>query len=85
MSPALADVIRILSRSDDFRSKVPPTSITGSMRFREDLGLDSLALLSLLYELQETHPGLLESELGSWTTVDDVVRSVERADVGSAQ
>ena len=85
VSPILADVIAILSRGNDFRPKVPPPSILPAMRFREDLGLDSLALLSLLYELQEAHPDLPESALASWITVEDLLRSVEQADAASAK
>jgi acyl carrier protein len=78
----LAAIVEILSTTKDLRPRTartpgaPAVAITLLTRFREDLGFDSLALMSLAFELQERYPDLDELAVATWLTVGDCARSV---------
>ena len=72
----LQTIVAILSRNVDFRPRIALARITPDTRFREDLGFDSIALMSLAFELQEIYPTLDEMAIATWTTVGDCVRAV---------
>jgi acyl carrier protein len=78
MDHVLSLIIEILSRTPDLRTRIPPSDITLRTRFKEDLGFDSLALMSLAFELQEHYPELDEMQIATWVTVEDCARSAVR-------
>jgi acyl carrier protein len=69
----LRRVVTIIGDNPDYRPRVPVAQITLATRFRDDLGFDSLAMMALAYELQESYPDLDEMAIASWTTVEDCV------------
>ena len=70
-------VKKILEGNPDLEPKIPVASITPETRFREDLGFDSLAMVSLLYELQETLPHLEETVIIKWNKISDCIQSMK--------
>lgn len=73
---ALAAIVQILTTSKDLRARISGDQITAATRFKEDLGFDSLALMSLAFELQEQWPELDEMSIATWITVGDCARSL---------
>jgi acyl carrier protein len=73
----LLRIREIIGGNRDYRLRMSPEDVTMDTRFREDLGFDSIALMSLVYELQETYPELDELIIAKWRTVSDCVRTVE--------
>lgn len=69
-------IVTILSRTPDLRTRIPPSEIRLGTRFKEDLGFDSLALMSLAFELQEHYPELDETSIATWMTVEDCARAL---------
>lgn len=67
----------ILANNPDLGCRMPADKIQSSHRIRQDLGMDSLGLMGLLYELQEQFPHLEEEQLASWKTVEDILKSIE--------
>lgn len=71
------EIVSIIERCDDLDPLLPVDSITPETHFQEDLGFDSLALMSILYELQEAYPGLDETEINDWHRVKNCVASLK--------
>jgi len=46
------------------------------VRFKEDLGLSSLAMIALFCELQTKYPHLSEDSLMGWKTISDCYQNV---------
>jgi acyl carrier protein len=74
---ALERILAILSAGADYRPRIPPSAVGPETRFKEDLGLDSLALMSLAAELDEHYEGLDEMEIARWITVADCTRYLD--------
>lgn len=72
----LEEIRTIVAQDDDFRPRMDPGAIMLTTRFKEDLGFDSIALMSLAFGLQEAHPDLDETAIAGWVTVADCVTSV---------
>ncbi len=68
----------IIANNPDLNCRIAAERIEPEMSFRRDLGMDSLGLMSLLYELQESHSTLDEKDLAGWFTVADCLRAMER-------
>ena len=77
MSDGLARIQTILAGNPDFHCRIPAADVRPEHRFRQDLGMDSLGLIGLLYELQEDFPQLEEKLIASWQTVADALRSLD--------
>lgn len=60
----------------DLRLRQPVDTLQLTQRFRQDLGFDSLALISLLVELQDHFPKLSETDAAKWKTLGDCVESM---------
>jgi acyl carrier protein len=60
-------------------SRVAVEQVTLDSRLREDLGIDSLAVTEMLYEIEETFGATLEiSRPESLQTVGDAVNAIHR-------
>jgi len=77
VSTGLTRIVALLAAGGDYRLRIAPQAITATTRFKEDLGFDSMAVMSLAYELQEIYPELDEMAIASWVTVGDCARYVE--------
>ncbi len=69
---------KILSSVPDLRLRHPVDSLQSTHRFRQDLGFDSLAIISLLIELQDHFPQLTEMDAAKWKTLGDCVESIAK-------
>jgi acyl carrier protein len=60
-------------------SRIPAQQIEWDARLRDDLGIDSLAVAELLYEIEDTFGTSLEqTEPGTLVTVRDAVYAIAR-------
>ncbi|MBK7963628.1 MAG: acyl carrier protein [Bdellovibrionales bacterium] len=76
MQTVLEVVKKILRQIPDLKPKMSVDLICPETRFREDLGFDSLAMVSFFYELQDLYPSLDESQMLKWKSVSDCVNSI---------
>jgi acyl carrier protein len=68
---------KLLAANPDLEPKMAIDAIVLETRFREDLGFDSLAIVSLFYELQETYTHLEEIEVTRWNKILDCIQSLK--------
>jgi len=78
MNMIFEKVLSVIEKCEDLNPKVNLKEIRQEMEFKADLGFDSLALMSLVYELQEAYPELDEMAIADWSTIDDCVKHLER-------
>ena len=63
--------------ADKIDSHIAPEHVTLDSRLREDLGIDSLAVAEMLYEIEETFGATLEvSDPQTLLTVRDAVNAI---------
>lgn len=65
----------VIKRTDELKGHLI-RPISQHHRLVDDLGFDSVALMIILYELQEKKPDLKVAELKNWKTVHDIYRSM---------
>jgi acyl carrier protein len=65
-------IIKIIGESEDLEPLIPLADIKPETLIQEDLGFDSLALMSIVYELQEIYEDLDETEMANWNTISDI-------------
>ncbi len=75
-SIALATLKSLLLEKKDLKSKINPSDLVESHIFVRDLGFDSIAVVSLFYELQDRWPELSEAEALKWVSVEDCVNAL---------
>lgn len=68
---------KIFSECEDLEIQVSSSEILPTHRFREDLGMDSLGLMTLAYELQEYFPELDETSIANWNTLQDCLSTLQ--------
>lgn len=73
----LEKIKSILFECEDLKPLIPVNQITLKTRLQEDLGYDSLAKMSLLYELQTVKADLDESLIMKWTYIEDIIKDLE--------
>jgi acyl carrier protein len=76
MEEVFDQVLKVINDSEDLNPKIDVSEIKIEMDFKADLGFDSLALMSLVYELQEIYPDLDEMEIAGWQTVLDCTKYI---------
>ncbi|MCO4793042.1 MAG: hypothetical protein KC493_04980 [Bacteriovoracaceae bacterium] len=75
----ILEVIRnILQESEDLVTQVKPDEVKPEHEYRNDLGLDSLGLMTLAFELQEKYPELDETVIAEWKTVGDSIETIKK-------
>lgn len=75
-SELLKKIVTVIQENDDLDCPVEADKISLESKFQDDLQFDSLARMSLVYELQETWPDLDEGEIDNWNTVGDLVNKL---------
>ncbi|MBX7098319.1 MAG: acyl carrier protein [Myxococcaceae bacterium] len=75
----LTRIAAILNGNPDLALRGPVATLAMETRFREELGLDSVALMALAFELMELAPALDERTIVQWKTAGDCVRAVTAA------
>jgi len=70
-------IIKIIGSNEDLEPLIPVADIKSDTKIQEDLGFDSLALMSIVYELQETYEDLDETEMANWSTISDIVKKLQ--------
>ncbi len=66
----------IIEQNEDLEIQIPTAEIQPEHEYRGDLGLDSLGLMTLAFELQEKYPQLDETAIADWTTVQDSINTL---------
>lgn len=69
-------LLNILKNNDDLTPRIPLHEITYETRLSADCGFDSLVLMSILYELQETYPDLDEYTILEVKTFNDLIEKI---------
>ncbi len=69
-------LLNILNSSEDLTPRIPISEITFDTRLSADCGFDSLVLMSILYELQETYPDLDEYTILEVKTFNDLIEKI---------
>jgi acyl carrier protein len=65
--------------TEKVNSQIKPQQIQWETRLRDDLGIDSLAVAELMYEIEETFGTTLEqTKPGALLTVGDAVNAIAR-------
>jgi acyl carrier protein len=70
---------QIFKSTPDLRLRQPIDSLQTTHRFKQDLGFDSLAVISLLIELQDRFPHLTEADAAKWKTLGDCLESLVKS------
>lgn len=73
MAQSLEHFRRIILEAEDLDCLLAPEAIAPESHLKNDLGFDSIALMSIVYELQEIYEDLDESHMADWKTVQDVL------------
>jgi acyl carrier protein len=66
----------ILETCEDLNPKISIDKVNKDSLLSTDLGFDSLALMSLVYELQEKHPDIDEAKALEWKTINDCLKAI---------
>ncbi|MAZ48670.1 MAG: hypothetical protein CME65_08900 [Halobacteriovoraceae bacterium] len=70
----------ILSSLDELFLRKDIQKVSNSDHLINDLGLDSLARVSIVFELQEElNLNIEESEASQWKTVKDILKVIEKS------
>jgi len=69
-------LVQVLGGNADLVLHVPVPELRLEHHLKNDLGMDSVQIVSLLYELEEHYSALNEDHLASWSTLADVVVSL---------
>ncbi len=77
---ALKILIDIISKNSDLEPKILPSLINEGSCLETDLGFDSIARMSILFELQEKFGDMHESEISHWKKISDIINSISRFD-----
>lgn len=72
-----ADILlNLFLTNDDLKLKINPEHILIEQELKNDLGMDSIQIASLLYELEEKYPHFDESYITRWITIEDILISM---------
>ncbi len=66
----------VLKNTEDLNLITPVESLTLNHRLKEDIGMDSIQTVSVLYELEEKYPHLDEQMVSNWQTIRDILLSM---------
>jgi acyl carrier protein len=70
------DLLRALYNNHDVRPLIQKDMINNSQKFREDLGLDSMAMILIFVDLTQNYPQLNESVISTWKSIDDCLNTL---------
>ena len=69
---------QIIQSNEDLSPRIDPSEIKLTTKFSEDMGFDSMAMMSLVYELQDKYPDLDESEVVGIESVEGLIKVLEK-------
>jgi acyl carrier protein len=69
---------QVISDCEDLNPRVKTADLKPEHLFQENLGLDSLALMTLAYELQEHYPDLDETSIIEWNKIQDCLDTLKK-------
>ena len=68
----------IIRSNEDLQPRCSVDEISSETKFSEDMGFDSMAMMSLVYELQDSYPDLDESEVVGIGTVEGLLKVLKK-------
>ena len=71
-------MITIIEEHEDLEPLLPPEDLKFESELKEDIGFDSIALMSLVYELQELYPDFDGTSIYKWNTLGDIVDDLSK-------
>jgi acyl carrier protein len=71
-------MLTIIDNHEDIDPLLPIKDFRIDSELKEDLGFDSIALMSLVYELQELHPNFDITNMYKWNTLGDIVDDLSK-------
>ena len=74
----LDKMITIIEEHEDLEPLLPPEDLRFESELKEDIGFDSIALMSLVYELQELYPDFDGTSIYKWNTLGDIVDDLSK-------
>jgi acyl carrier protein len=78
MSQAIEKLKQIITNTDDIFVRIPVDEIKGDHKIQEDLGIDSLGLVNLFYEISDEVESDDDEEVAAnWSTVSDITKYIE--------
>ena len=77
-SQLLEKMITIIDEHEDLEPLLPIEDLTFESVLKEDIGFDSIALMSLVYELQELYPDFDGTSIYRWNTLGDIVDDLSK-------
>lgn len=70
------ELYRIFEATEDLELRLAIIDLTLDLRLKEDMGMDSIQVASILYELEPLYPHLNEDVLTRWKKLRDVLESM---------
>ena len=74
----LDKMITIIDEHEDLEPFLPLEDLKLESELKADLGFDSIALMSLVYELQELYPNFDGTSLYKWNSLGDIVDDLSK-------
>ena len=74
----LDKMITIIDEHEDLEPLLPREDLNFESKLKEDLGFDSIALMSLVYELEELYPNFDGTSLYKWNSLGDIVDDLSK-------
>ena len=71
-------MITIIEEHEDLEPLLPIEDLRFESGLKEDIGFDSIALMSLVYELQELYPNFDGTSIYKWNTLGDIVDDLSK-------
>ena len=72
-------MITIIEEHEDLEPLLPLEDLKFDSELKEDIGFDSIALMSLVYELQELYPDFDGTSIYKWNTLGDIVDDLSKS------
>jgi acyl carrier protein len=74
----LNKMLTIIEEHEDLEPLLAPEDLKLESELKADLGFDSIALMSLVYELEELYPNFDGTSLYKWNTLGDIVDDLSK-------
>ena len=74
----LNKMITIIAEQEDLEPLLPLEDLKFESELKEDIGFDSIALMMLVYELQELYSDFDGTSIYKWNTLGDIVDDLSK-------
>jgi acyl carrier protein len=74
----LALIKKIIDENEDLGCRLKSSEITENHLIQKDLGLDSIGLMSLIYDIQDVYPDLDETLMTNWQSLKDLIEEMKK-------